>query len=315
MDSDQEFLSSSGGQSEEETDHFFDPIVPNSRIKLSYHVDHKSISLKEMSKRLDQHASSVSEILGISIPDSKLLLIMYRWDKDYLIDKYTQGITYSLENKILKYKKPTSCDICCSDDVVEVFMADCGHPFCIDCYKQYITQKIRESEVLIKCPGECSVFIGIDKLDKILSTSVFEMMQVQIVKKFVDDQKFLKWCTYPDCDQVIECHITQDALETRVPSVECQNGHRFCFGCSNADHLPATCSTAKLWLKKCSDDSETANWINANTKECTKCNSTIEKNGGCNHMTCRKCKYEVSFCNEVLLDLHGTMGTTWTILV
>ena len=68
------------------------------------------------------------------------------------------------------------------------------------------------------------------------------------------------------------------------------------------------------WLKKCADDSEvgqyvclyvyvctclrgghsslslssqTANWMQANTKECPKCKSTIEKNGGCNHMVCR----------------------------
>lgn len=35
-------------------------------------------------------------------------------------------------------------------------------------------------------------------------------------------------------------------------------------------------------MKKCADDSETSNWISANTKECPKCHSTIEKNGGCN---------------------------------
>lgn len=48
------------------------------------------------------------------------------------------------------------------------------------------------------------------------------------------------------------------------------------------------------WLQKCKDDSETANWISAHTKDCPKCQSAIEKNGGCNHMTCRKCRYE--FC-------------------
>lgn len=58
--------------------------------------------------------------------------------------------------------------------------------------------------------------------------------------------------------------------------------NRFCFGCSLDDHQPTTCGVAKLWSKKCADDSETSNWIAANTKECSKCNSTIEKNGGCN---------------------------------
>ena len=64
--------------------------------------------------------------------------------------------------------------------------------------------------------------------------------------------------------------------------------------CGKESHLPAVCSLVKLWVKKCADDSETANWISANTKECPKCQSTIEKNGGCNHMTCKKCKHE--FC-------------------
>lgn len=39
-----------------------------------------------------------------------------------------------------------------------------------------------------------------------------------------------------------------------------------------------------MWKKKCDDDSETSNWIAANTKECPKCQVTIEKDGGCNHM-------------------------------
>lgn len=36
-------------------------------------------------------------------------------------------------------------------------------------------------------------------------------------------------------------------------------------------HEPINCRLLKLWLKKCSDDSETANWLNANTKDCPKC--------------------------------------------
>uniref|UniRef100_A0A183BVU2 NADH dehydrogenase [ubiquinone] 1 beta subcomplex subunit 6 n=1 Tax=Globodera pallida TaxID=36090 RepID=A0A183BVU2_GLOPA len=57
-----------------------------------------------------------------------------------------------------------------------------------------------------------------------------------------------------------------------------------------------SCEKLKTWLKKCSDDSETSNWLNANTKDCPQCQVTIEKDGGCNHMTCKNlaCKFE--FC-------------------
>ncbi|CAG2176675.1 unnamed protein product [Oppiella nova] len=57
-------------------------------------------------------------------------------------------------------------------------------------------------------------------------------------------------------------------------------------------------------------DGKTANWIITNTKECPKCLTTIEKNGGCNHMTCRsvKCKYQ--FC-WVCVDGWSTHGTSY----
>ncbi|KAJ7162284.1 RING-5 domain-containing protein [Mycena filopes] len=85
--------------------------------------------------------------------------------------------------------------------------------------------------------------------------------------------------------------------------------HKFCFGCPiDSDHRPVVCGVASLWLKKCRDDSETANWIKSNTKECAKCMSTIEKNGGCNHMTCKKCKHE--FC-WVCMGPWSEHGTAW----
>lgn len=66
--------------------------------------------------------------------------------------------------------------------------------------------------------------------------------------------------------------------------VKCTCGHTFCFECGENWHDPVQCRLLKKWIKKCDDDSETSNWIAANTKECPKCNVTIEKDGGCNHM-------------------------------
>jgi ariadne-1 len=124
----------------------------------------------------------------------------------------------------------------------------------------------------------------------------------------VEDKEYLKWCPAPDCENAIECGVRKKDLDKVVPTVACDCKYRFCFGCILADHQPAPCDLVKKWLKKCADDSETANWIAANTKECPKCNSTIEKNGGCNHMTCRKCKHE--FC-WMCMGLWSEHGTSW----
>jgi ariadne-1 len=76
--------------------------------------------------------------------------------------------------------------------------------------------------------------------------------------------------------------------------IQCACGYRFCFKCNREAHAPSSCENLVKWLRQCQDDGETHKWIMVNTKDCPKCNSAIEKNGGCNHMTCRKCTYE--FC-------------------
>ncbi|XP_044581324.1 E3 ubiquitin-protein ligase ariadne-1-like [Cotesia glomerata] len=59
-------------------------------------------------------------------------------------------------------------------------------------------------------------------------------------------------------------------------------------------HAPILCKYLRKWVKKTAEDSTTSHWIGINAKECPQCLAAIEKNGGCNHMTCRNCKYE--FC-------------------
>lgn len=90
--------------------------------------------------------------------------------------------------------------------------------------------------------------------------------------------RLLRWCPSADCSYAVKVAY----VESRP--VACKCGHVFCFECGENWHDPVLCKYLKKWIKKCDDDSETSNWIAANTKECPKCNVTIEKDGGCNHM-------------------------------
>lgn len=55
-------------------------------------------------------------------------------------------------------------------------------------------------------------------------------------RTFVDDNGAMKWCPAPDCEYAIECHIPSVSLSSIVPTVECGEGHKFCFGCGLSDH-------------------------------------------------------------------------------
>jgi len=45
-------------------------------------------------------------------------------------------------------------------------------------------------------------------------------------------------------------------------------------------------------------------------QECPKCNATIEKDGGCNHMVCKRCKFD--FC-WVCLTAWEPHGSSWSV--
>ncbi|KZV75089.1 hypothetical protein PENSPDRAFT_647368 [Peniophora sp. CONT] len=207
------------------------------------------------------------------------------------------------------------CQICFDDEATEMRSLACGHSFCTGCWLAFTSSKIRdEGEHRLACMAEgCKLLapdafvLEIVRNDDKASARFKELL----LRDYVEAQRALKFCPYPECTHAVRCTAaaTKSSLTTIVPAVVCgaDEQHLFCFGCSiEADHRPLLCPVSKLWIQKCLDDSETANWIKSNTKECAKCQSTIEKNGGCNHMTCKKCKHE--FCWVCMGDwsVHGT---------
>ncbi|EXF76347.1 IBR domain-containing protein [Colletotrichum fioriniae PJ7] len=294
----------------------------DSKKKVAYDISFKVYEPKDIQRQQDDMIDEVNMILNIRKEDVAILLRHFRWNKERLIEDYMDA-----PNKVLEAAGLGSnvagppkleaipgfmCDICCEDEEgLQTFSLKCGHRYCVDCYRQYLTQKIREEgeAARIQCPAEgCGRIIDSKSLDLLVAADLNSRYHELLNRTYVEDKEILKWCPAPDCPNAVECAIKKKDLDRIVPTVACGCGHRFCFGCILTDHQPAPCELVKRWLKKCADDSETANWISANTKECPKCNSTIEKNGGCNHMTCRKCKHE--FC-WMCMGLWSEHGTSW----
>ncbi|ROW00185.1 hypothetical protein VSDG_03504 [Cytospora chrysosperma] len=290
--------------------------------KVHFDVTYKVFQPQDIQKQQDDLIDEVNMILELSKEDAAIMLRYFRWNKERLIDEYMDKPKKVLEAAGLggsSTKGPRlevipgfMCDICCEDeDGLQTFAMKCGHRYCVDCYRHYLTHKIKEEgeAARIQCPSDdCHRIIDARSLDLLVTEDLRDRYRQLLNRTYVEDNDTLKWCPAPDCENAVGCGIKKKDLDKVVPTVACSCSHRFCFGCILSDHQPAPCELVKRWLKKCADDSETANWISANTKECPKCNSTIEKNGGCNHMTCRKCKYE--FC-WMCMGLWSEHGTSW----
>ena len=294
-----------------------------SDTKKPYQIDFKPQAIQDIHRAQQSEIEHVASMFMIPADDAAILLRHFRWNKERLIEQYMDASERVLEasglregTQVHEHKSGFLCEVCylSADDyggTIDTVALQCGHRFCAECYQHYVSNKVISDGDgrSVRCMKEgCNITLRPSTIDQLLNEKGRKRYHELLDRAYVDDVSSLRWCPAPDCEQAVECHVSQKQLDTVIPAVQCGCDHWFCFGCGEAAHQPVICSIVKLWLIKAADDSETANWIGANTKECPKCRSTIEKNGGCNHMTCSKCRYE--FC-WICAGPWSEHGTSW----
>ena len=184
------------------------------------------------------------------------------------------------------------CSICYSnrlldnDDPSTVLLA-CGHKFCSECFVAACKHRIDNGQVdLVKClEHSCRLPIDIDFLQRSLPAELFEKYQRFKAAKTLDSDPLIRHCPKPGC----ETHIR--ALSADQVKLECPKCHtEVCFKCRDVWHGE---------LVSCEENMsrQLEGWLEQNAGKvsfCPMCRTRIEKNRGCNHMTCAFCKYE--FC-------------------
>ncbi|XP_074128353.1 ankyrin repeat and IBR domain-containing protein 1 isoform X2 [Sminthopsis crassicaudata] len=213
------------------------------------------------------------------------------------------------------------CDICmCNISVFEdpVDMP-CGHDFCRACWEAFLNLKIQEGEAHnIFCPAyDCFQLVPVDVIESVVSKEMDKRYLQFDIKAFVENNPAIKWCPTPGCERAVR--LTKQGSNTSgsdslsfpllsAPAVDCGKGHLFCWECLGEAHEPCDCQTWKNWLQKITEmkpeelvgvseayeDAANCLWLLTNSKPCANCKSPIQKNEGCNHMQCAKCKYD--FC-------------------
>ncbi|KAK6946189.1 IBR domain [Dillenia turbinata] len=240
----------------------------------------------------------VMELLSLREHHARTLLIHYRWDVDKLFAVLAEkgnvclfaeaGVTVVEHNDLsLSNSSTIMCNICIEDvDVKEATAMDCGHCFCNTCWTEHFVVKINEGQskrircMAHKCNAICDEAVVRNLVSK-RHRDLAEKFDRFLLESYIEDNKMVKWCpSVPHCGNAIRVE------EDEFCEVECSCGLQFCFSCLSEAHSPCSCRMWELWARKCRDESETVNWITVNTKPCPKCHKPVEKNGGCNLVSC-----------------------------
>lgn len=272
--------------------------------------------VKEALSQIELFTHQIASFLDVEFDIAEILYQWHDWNKDNLFETFENQKALEscgldlFDYSVMKSRLSTITPIIQNSNSEELdqdsnmflcgicfeqynenwgFSLGCNHWFCLDCYGEYLKTFIAcdQSCARFHCPEfKCNQTVPRSVIKSITDDEIYEKYTMSLLNDYIRKTKTMKYCPGPDCNKVI--------VGSGIKRVQCSCNQVFCFKCGDSYHNPITCDQKVAWDVKCADESETVHWIIVNTKKCPKCSIRIEKNQGCNHMTCRICKHE--FC-------------------
>ncbi|KAL0489694.1 E3 ubiquitin-protein ligase [Acrasis kona] len=170
---------------------------------------------------------------------------------------------------------------------------------CSKCTYAYISHKIQDGQYNIGCPKpNCNHDLDQETVRSILSKyrdvefydEILTLRLVESIPEFI-------WCL--SCENGF---INEDEDSETVKCPTCKEESCVEHKCLMNGHCCKRYN--ELIMKDC--DPESALIITNTTRECPSCTWRIEKDGGCNHMTCSRCACEFCYeCGQVYDEEYG----------
>lgn len=207
-----------------------------------------------------------------------------------------------------------TCSICCEDKPAADFKgrlaSGCTHlrTMCDLCVVQHIRAEVngKGNTAQIRCPhASCGETLTHADIQKHASAADFEAYDKVLIKRSLQAMPEFRWCSRAGCGsgQLVE---GADAN----PIMTCHHcRHRTCFKHRVAWHCGKTCEMYDADLGE-SEEAQLVQWMEEHAKRCPKCGVGIEKNEGCDHMTCKPCAggCGAEFCWRCGADYNGPNG-------
>lgn len=170
-----------------------------------------------------------------------------------------------------------------------VSLANCNHQICKSCAHHTIRHKDAHPKEDLVCPAQgCGSPISWDKLAKFgIKPYTILKLQVNEQEKELNENPDFHHCHQPDCwGGNFKTFAYGDEKKRHFACKVC--GVTQCYRCGQ-HHPKVDCQDLRhkqneQFIKKQLKEKV--------MKQCPECDWVIEKNQGCNHMTCKKCHYQ-----------------------
>ena len=200
------------------------------------------------------------------------------------------------------------CPICSEDlsKVQSTMIAACMHQFCVQCLTGHVESEIKSGQPQPRCPENCDQLMLDEEVIDLLGPEKAGIFQGRLVEQA--DSKNMVYCQNPKCREAtfIEDEASIESIKQQpFRCGRCKNVS--CLKCSLFPyHNEQTCEEYKRSQLSAGDrqaleEEESQAFIEKMKHQGTfihcpnqTCPALIEKNDGCNHMKCKKCKYD--FC-------------------
>lgn len=201
------------------------------------------------------------------------------------------------------------CPICsCTPSEQEFYSLLCNHTYCKACLNEMLTQALRSrSTAHLLCPEpSCRRQLTEQEIRDISSREQLTTYYNIAITESARGQTGFRQCPTPDCPYIF-INDTNSQTTFQCPCCE----RYYCANCLLPHTQRTSCAQAQRdrEIAMTPDQAEraTADWKREHTKQCPRCYKDIEKNEGCNHMTCNRgvggCGHE--FCWICLRPWRG----------